>query len=472
MADLIDELRWRGLVQDVTSEDALCAHLDAGRRRVYCGFDPTADSLTVGNLVPIMLLRHFQEAGHEPVVVMGGGTGLIGDPSGKEQERQLLTREQVEANIAGQRPIFEQALRFDGENAASIVNNDEWLKDLSYIEALRDIGKHFSVNMMMQKESVRERLHGREQGISYTEFSYMILQAYDFLRLYEDRGVTVQVGGSDQWGNIVAGCDLIRRKAAGDHGEDPSPPSPLPKGEGGRSPSPPAPLPEGKGRRSPSPPAPLPEGEGGAFGLTAPLVTRSDGGKFGKTESGAVWLTAARTSPYAFHQFWLNASDADAPRYLKMFTLLERNEIESILAEHEANPAARAAQRRLAQEVTDLIHGVEAREHAERAAQALFSGDVAHLDQTTLEEVFAEVPSTEHDKSRLSDEGVPLVDLLPETSLANSKREAREHLKNGAVSVNGEKVGPDDRLTEDRLLHGSITLLRRGKKSWHVARWR
>ncbi len=467
--DLIDDLRARGLLHQCTDEAGLREHLRTPRR-VYAGFDPTADSLTVGNLVPIMLLRHFQNAGHTPVVVMGGGTGLIGDPSGKEAERQLRTPEEIERNIAGQRPIFERVLSFEGDSAAIVVNNHDWLGTLGYIEALRDIGKHFSVNMMIQKESVKERLHNREQGISYTEFSYMILQAYDFLRLYEDHSVTVQLGGSDQWGNIVAGCDLIRRVGA------------LNVSRTGKTPVPPGTpdlseakvrgsdfvMKDGRDARPPETHAP-PGSE--SFGLTAPLVTKSDGGKFGKSEAGAVWLSADRTSAYAFYQFWLNTADADAGRYLKLFTLLPVGEIDALLAEHAMNPGARLAQRTLAREVTRLIHSDAGVDRAERAAAALFSGEVASLDEGTLREAFADVPTTKHELADLAGDGVPLVDLLPGTSLASSKREAREFLSNGAVSLNGAKADADRRLTERDLLHGSYALLRRGKKHWHVTRW-
>ena len=393
---------------------------------------------------------------------MGGGTGLIGDPSGKEAERQLRTHKEIEQNIAGQKPIFERVLDFDPKkkNAAIVVNNLDWLSGLGYLEALRDVGKHFSVNMMIQKESVKERLHHREQGISYTEFSYMILQAYDFLKLYEDHAVTVQVGGSDQWGNIVAGCDLIRRTvslkalsvregspACHKTGETPVPPN-----------------------RSTF------EGETGVlaaecFGLTAPLVTKSDGGKFGKTETGAVWLTAVRTSPYAFYQYWLNVSDDDAQRYLKLFTLLKRNEIDEIIGAHKSDPGARGAQRAVADAVTRLVHGDAAADRAQVATRALFTGEVASLDKETLDEVFADVESSEHRLSELAGEGLPLVELLPTTSLAKSKREAREFLTHGAISVNGAKVGINAKLTASDLLHGSIALLRRGKKSWYVTLW-
>lgn len=431
MTDLLSELQWRGLLHQATDEQGLRTHLDAadpasGGRRGYVGFDPTADSLTIGNLVPIMLLRHFQRAGHSPVVLMGGGTGLIGDPSGKSAERMLLTAEQVEANVASQRRIFDNLLDFSSgvSNAATVVNNADWLTKLGYLDLLRDVGKHFSVNMMIQKDSVRERLQAREQGISYTEFSYMILQAYDFLRLREDREVTLQLGGSDQWGNIVAGVDLVRRVRQEE-----------------------------------------------VHGLTAPLVTKADGGKFGKTESGAIWLTPERTSPYAFHQFWVNTDDADVGRFLRIFTLLDEDEIERLLAEHEANPGARAAHRALARAATELVHGPSEADRAEQAAKALFSGDISALDLRTLEEVFAEVPSSQHARSDLAGAGAPLLDLLPQTSLAKSKREAREFLGSGAISVNGRRVDPEAHLTPEMLLHGSLALIRRGKKSWHVTRW-
>lgn len=424
MADLFEDLAYRGLIHQETNATGLRAHCAGGSRSLYCGFDPTARSLTIGNLVPIMQLRRFQDAGHKPVVVMGGGTGLIGDPSGKEAERSLRTHEEIAANIAGQQPIFERLLDFGGKSAARIVNNTDWLEKLSFVEALRDVGKHFSVNMMIQKESVRRRLEEREQGISYTEFSYMLLQAYDFKYLYESLGVTIQVAGSDQWGNIVAGVELVRRTSQVE-----------------------------------------------LFGLTFPLVTKADGSKFGKTEAGAVWLTREFTSPYAFYQFWLGTLDADVPKYLKTFSLLSRGEIDALVAEHEKNPGARVAHRALADHMTELVHGREAREHADAASRALFSGDVSGLSLATLDEVFANVPSTAHSLSELAGEGIPLVDLLVSIGVAKSKREAREFLGSGAVSINGARVDADARLTRDTLLHGSIALVRRGKKTWHVTRW-
>ncbi len=429
--DLIDELKWRGLLYQATDEDRLRAHLASGRRAVYCGFDPTADSLTIGNLVPIFVLAWFQRHGHRPVVVLGGGTGMIGDPSGKETERQLRSLDEIRANMDGQRRIFSRILDFEHpETGAVMVNNYDWLGELGFIEALRDIGKHFSVNQMVQRDSVKERLENREQGISYTEFSYILLQAYDFLHLYREHGVTIQTAGSDQWGNIVSGVDLIRRLEG--HGADG---------------------------------APL------AFGLTAPLVTKADGGKFGKTESGAVWLTDDRTSAYAFYQFWLNASDADVLPWLRIFTALGRDEVETLERAHAEAPHRREAQRALARAATEVVHGRDAMERAEAASRALFSGEVAGLDPATLEEVFADVPSSPHARAQLDGDGASLVEVLAETSLASSKGEARKLLGSGAVSVNGVVVAADGRLTPADLLHGRVILLRRGKKTWHLTRW-
>jgi tyrosyl-tRNA synthetase len=442
--DLIAELDWRGLIKDCTDKDALRDHLRTPGRKIYAGFDPTADSLTIGNLVPIMMLAHVKRAGHTPVVVMGGGTGLIGDPSGKSAERQMMTAETVQHHVDCQRPIFENVLGQIKGPEHAIKNNLDWLGGISYIEALRDIGKHFSVNMMMQKESVRDRINNREQGISYTEFSYMILQAYDFDYLFEHEGITVQFGGSDQYGNIVAGCDLIRR-----HTEDREFRRKEVAGEDASS--------IGYDEQW--------------FGLTAPLVSKADGGKFGKTESGAVWLTAARTSPYAYYQFWLNASDEDARNWVKVFTFLPQDEIEALIARHDEAPGKRELQRTLAQQATSILHGTAAMENAEAAGKALFSGDVGTLDRDTLVEVFASVPTTEHAKSELDGEGVDPVDLLIACNLASSKREAREFLGGGSVSVNGEKIDADTRINASHLLHGSYIAIRRGKKNWHMTKW-
>ena len=446
MTDFLDELRWRGLLHQSTGEDALDRHLATPGRVGYCGFDPTADSLTIGNLVPILLLRRWQLAGHVPVALSGGATGLVGDPSGKDAERQLRTREEVEANVAAQRPIFERLLDFSPgiSNPARLVDNLEWWGGMRFIEVLRDIGKHFSVNEMIRRDSVRTRLEGREHGISYTEFSYMILQAHDFLHLHRTIGCTVQLAGSDQFGNIVSGIDLIRRAAARERGED------------------------GGGAAGESPEAHEPE----AFAITAPLVTRADGQKIGKTADGAIWLTADRTSPYRFHQYWMNVSDEDVGSMLRIFTFLGRAEIEDLLAGHAEAPQRREAQRVLAAEVTDLVHGPTERERAERAAEALFTGEVAGLDPAQLGMVAAEVPSSEAARARLgADGGLPLTELLPETSLASSRREAREFLGSGAISVNGAKVAADAALVADDLLPGGLVLLRRGRRHWHAVRF-
>jgi tyrosyl-tRNA synthetase len=425
---LLDELAWRGLLHQVTS-DALGAHLASGRRTGYAGFDPTSDSLTVGNFIPIKLLAHLQRHGHRPVVLMGGGTGLIGDPSGKSAERQLLSAETVAANVARQREIFARVLDFapSTSNRATILDNASWLGKLGYLEVLRDVGKHFSVNAMIQRDSVASRLREREQGISYTEFSYMILQAYDFLHLRRAEGCTLQMGGSDQFGNIVSGVDLIRRH-------------------------------EGS--------------EAEAFGLTAPLLVKSDGTKFGKTESGAVWLTADRTSPYAFHQYWLNIADADVGKLLRTLTFLDRDTIEGLERAVVERPQEREAQRRLAREMTSLLHGPTEADRAEAAARALFSGELRGLDERTLGEVFGDVPHSTHAIGELGGGGASLADLLPLTSLVASKREAREFLQNGAISVNGEKASADRKLVAGDLLPGGRILLRRGKKQWHATQWK
>ena len=424
VTDVLSDLAFRELAYQQTNAEGLRQHLLAPRT-LYCGFDATAPSLTIGNLVPILLLARFQRAGHRPVVLLGGGTGLIGDPSGKSAERLLLTPDEVERNVEGQRRIFERLIDFSGSNAGELVNNADWLSQLGFLEMLREVGKHFSVNMMIQKDSIRERLSSREQGISYTEFSYLLLQAYDFRYLYDTRGVTLQVAGADQWGNIVPGVDLIRRTRQVE-----------------------------------------------AFGLTAPLVSRADGGKFGKTESGAIWLTADRTSPYAFYQFWLNVADADVPRYLKTFTLLEHARIDELIEQHARSPGERAAQRALAAEVTELLHGRTAREQAEATTRALFSGDVSSLSREALAEAFEHAPSIELDKSRLAAPGIELTELLVQGGVAKSKREAREFIASGAISVNGRRDALDANITSASLLHGELLVIRRGKKSWHVFRAR
>jgi len=429
MKSLLDELAWRGLLYQRTANEVLDEHLLAPGRIGYCGFDPTADSLTIGNLVPITLLIHWQRAGNRPLVVMGGGTGLIGDPSGKDRERPLLTAEQVEANVARQRLVFERLLEFDAAapNSAEILNNATWLGRVHYVDFLREIGKHFSVNAMIQKESVRERLGRRDQGISYTEFSYMLLQAFDFLHLRRTRGCTVQMAGSDQYGNITAGIDLIHRILGN---------------------------------------------QCDAFGFTAPLVTHSDGRKIGKSEGGSIWLSADRTSAYAFYQYWINVADEDVSSFLRRFTLLERDEIEALEATHTVAPERRRAQRALAAHMTERLHGAGERARVERASEALFGeGDLGSLDESTLREMAAELPSTRHDVTLLSGDGMSLVEFLPMTPLATSRREARGFLETGAISMNGRRVAPGHRLSERDLLPGGLVFWRRGKKHWHASRW-
>jgi tyrosyl-tRNA synthetase len=430
MKGLLEELSWRGLLYQRTAAEALDEHLQTPRRVGYCGFDPTADSLTIGNLIPILLLVHWQRAGHRPLVVMGGGTGLIGDPSGKDRERPLMGVEQVEANIAEQRRIFERLLDFDpaAPHGARLLDNAKWLREIRYLDFLRDVGKHFSVNAMIQKESVRERLDRRDQGISYTEFSYMLLQAFDYLHLRRAFGCTVQMAGSDQYGNITAGIDLIHRTL---------------------------------GHDTP------------AFGFTAPLVTHADGRKIGKSEGGSVWLSAKRTSAYAFYQYWINVPDADAPSFLRRFTLLPREEISALEAAHSNAPEKRAAQRALAGHMTELLHGAAERIRVEAAADALFGeGALEALDEATLSEMATELPHSDHDAALLSPAGVPVVDLLAETSLATSRRQAREFLENGAVSINGRRVTLGYCISQRDLLPGGLAFLRRGKRSWHATRWR
>jgi tyrosyl-tRNA synthetase len=448
---ILSALRLRSLLHQATDEPAFERHL-AAPRAVYCGFDPTADSLTIGNLVPIMLLAHFQRAGHTPIVVMGGGTGLIGDPSGKTAERQLRTREEVQANVRSQMRIFRRILDFDSDapNAARMVDNADWLCPLGFLDALRDVGKHFSVNMMIQKESVKERLHNRDQGISYTEFSYMILQAYDFLVLFRDHAkfgipqpVSIQLGGSDQWGNMVGGIDLIRRVSAADN-----------------------------------PALHEQQRESLAYCLTAPLVTKSDGGKFGKTEAGAIWLTPERTSPYAFYQFWLNTADADVIRFLKTFTFLPMEEIARLETSLKTDPGKREAHKALAREATRLLHGEEELTKAQAATAALFGkksaspdGGASDVPFMLPEETLNSAPSSSHDKKLLDGVGMSLVDLLAQTTLAKSKTEARTLLSQNSISVNGHKAALDARVTAATLLPGGLIALRRGGKTWHITRW-
>ena len=420
---IIEELEWRDLISDCTDREGLQERLAKGPITLYCGFDPTADSLHVGSLVPLLALRRFQLCGHHPIAVAGGATGSIGDPSGKTAERQLLTHELLKANIEGVKVQLGSFMEFEGvENAAQLVDNADWTAPLSFLDVLRDIGKHFKVNAMVSKESVRARMEDRDVGISYTEFSYMILQALDFHYLCETQDCELQVGGSDQWGNITAGIDLIHRK---------------------------------QNRQ--------------AYGLTLPLITNADGTKFGKTESGAVWLDVNRTSIYQFYQFWVRVDDRDVVRYLKYFTFLSRDEVEELASQHEAEPHARIAHKALAREVTALVHGEEAVTEAIRASEILFGGELEGITEATFREVAGEVPTCELSTDRFGGEGLWLPELLHEAGLAQSRGQARKDVKGGGVYVNGKRIDDEQhKLTASDLMFGKNLLLRRGKRNYAV----
>ena len=415
MPDLFAELEWRGFVHHATQE--IATHLSAERRTVYCGFDPTAPSLQLGNLMPIMLLRHFQLAGHRPIALMGGGTGLIGDPSGKPGERPLLSKEQIRENLQRMRDQMARLLDFDGAAPALVLNNADWLVKQSLVDFLRDVGKHFSVNIMLQKESVKARL---DTGLSYTEFSYMLLQAYDFLHLFRERHCTIQVGGSDQWGNITAGIDLIRRVEGGE-----------------------------------------------AHGLVAPLVTMASGAKFGKTEAGAIYLDPALTSPYKFYQFWYNVDDRDVESYLKLFTLLPRPDIEAQMKTHRKDPSRREAQGKLATQITKMVHGEEAMSNATGVSAILFSDfDPHNVKASVFDEMAKEIPT-----ASVSANNLGLVDALVKAGLAKSKSEARRQIEQGGVYVNQQRVKDVDRkLDRSDWLAGGNLLLRKGKKDYGLLR--
>ncbi|MDE0898942.1 MAG: tyrosine--tRNA ligase [Longimicrobiales bacterium] len=421
MNKLLEEYRARDLLQDAT--EGAAEHLAEAARAIYIGFDPTAASLHLGSLVPIMGLVHAQRAGHTPIALVGGGTGLIGDPSGKTAERQLLTKEKAAENAEGIRGQLEHFLDFEAKsNPARMRNNHDWLGGLALVDFLRDIGKHFSVNQLMAKESVRRRLQDEDSGVSYTEFSYALLQSYDFLELSRQEGCTVQMGGSDQWGNITAGIDLIRRV----------------------------------------------EGER-AFGVVYPLITNSSGTKFGKSEAGAVWLDPALTSPFRFYQYWINVEDGDAIRYLKFFSLLSLDEISDLEEAVETEPWKRTAQRALAEDVTRRLHGESGLASAERATKALFSGEIAGLAVDEIADVFSDIPSSQVDAPDLEGEGVSLADLLVSCDLASSKGDARRSIEGGGVYVNSERV--DDTaasVTSAQAIEGRFVLLRKGKKNYHL----
>jgi len=417
MPDLLAELEWRGFLHHTTKD--LAAHLAAGRRTLYCGFDPTAPSFQVGNLMPLMLLRHFQLAGHRPIVLMGGGTGLIGDPSGKQSERPLLSEEQIRENVRRQRDQLVRLFDFDAKDTRALVlNNADWLVGQRLVAFLRDVGKHFSVNVMMQKESVKARL---DAGISYTEFSYMLLQAYDFLHLYRKEQCTIQVGGSDQWGNITAGIDLIRRVEGGE-----------------------------------------------AHGLVGPLFTTASGAKFGKTEGGAVWLDPALTSPYKFYQFWYNVDDRDVESYLKLFTLLPRPDIEAQMKTHKKDPSRREAQGKLAVEVTSMVHGKQAASNATAVNAILFSDlDPRNVEPSALDLLAQEIPTARVP----SGDGLSLVDAVVHAGLAKSKSEARRAIEQGGIYINQQRVkDPARKIEPPDWLTGGNLLLRKGKKDYALLR--
>ena len=420
---IIEELEWRGLVSDCTDREGLAQRLAKGAVTLYCGFDPTADSLHVGNLVPLLALRRFQQFGHKPIVVAGGATGSIGDPSGKSAERQLLTHEQLKANIEGVKKQLASFLDFGEEtNAALMVDNADWTAPLSFLDVLRDVGKHFKVNAMVAKESVRARMEDRDVGISYTEFSYMILQALDFHHLCGQHDCELQIGGSDQWGNITAGIDLIHRR---------------------------------QNRQ--------------AFGLTLPLITNADGTKFGKTEAGAVWLDVARTSIYQFYQYWVRVDDRDVVRYLNFFTFLHRNEIEALARQHSEQPQARIAHKALAKEVTALAHGEAAANEAIRASEILFGGELDGITEATFREIAGEVPTHEIGLDRFGGEGLWLPELLHEVGLAQSRGQARKDVRGGGVYVNNRRTDDEQhKLQSGDLLFGKYLLLRRGKRNYAV----
>ena len=419
--NLIEELRWRGLVQDIMpgTEEQLNKEVTAG----YIGFDPTADSLHIGSLVPILLLVHLQRSGHKPVALVGGATGMVGDPSFKSAERVMLSEEALQKNLDGIKKQLMQFLDFSpGPTAAEMVNNWDWFKDISFLDFIRDVGKHITVNYMMSKDSVRKRIEG-ESGISFTEFTYQLIQGYDFYWLYQNKGCKLQMGGSDQWGNITTGTEIIRRKSGGE-----------------------------------------------AFAFTCPLLTKSDGGKFGKTEGGNVWLDPVRTSPYQFYQFWLNAADADAEKWIKIFTFIPKEEIATLTEEHRHDPAKRILQRRLAQEITVYVHGEEEYRKALETTQKLFAQQNAAADTLSAEDLegMEGIVKVQYAISNLQ-AGVNVVNLLAETAIFPSKGEARKMVQNGGVSINREKVSdPQMQVDAAHLLHGKYILLQKGKKNYYL----
>lgn len=418
MNALIEDLKWRGLIYQQTDEQGIEDLLNKEQVTLYCGADPTADSLHIGHLLPFLTLRRFQEHGHRPIVLIGGGTGMIGDPSGKSEERVLQTEDQVEANVQGLSKQMHRLFEFGTDKGAVLVNNKDWLGQISLISFLRDYGKHVGVNYMLGKDSIQTRL---EHGISYTEFTYTILQAIDFGHLNRELNCKIQVGGSDQWGNITSGIELMRRMY----------------------------------------------GQTEAFGLTIPLVTKSDGKKFGKSESGAVWLDPEKTSPYEFYQFWINQSDEDVIKFLKYFTFLDKEEIDRLEQSKEEAPHLREAQKALAENVTKFIHGEEALNDAIRISKALFSGDLKSLSGKELKEGFKDVPQV-----TLSSETTNIIEALIETGIASSKRQAREDVNNGAIYINGERQqSVDYEFGNEDKIDNEFTIIRRGKKKYFMVNY-
>jgi tyrosyl-tRNA synthetase len=420
---LLDELSWRGMIHDMMPGTR--EQLDREMTTGYIGFDPTADSLHIGSLVPILLLVHFQRAGHKPIALVGGATGMVGDPSGKNEERNLLTEDILLHNTAGVKAQLERFLNFDRSlpNAAEMVNNYDWFKEISFIDFLRDTGKHITVNYMMAKDSVKKRIEG-ETGISYTEFAYQLMQGYDFYWLYQHKNCKLQMGGSDQWGNMTTGTELIRRKSGGE-----------------------------------------------AFVLTNPLITKADGGKFGKTEAGNIWLDPAKTTPYQFYQFWLNASDEDAKKWISIFTFLAKSEIDGLLQQHEQDAAARLLQKRLAEEVTRFIHGQQELEKAIATTQKLFLNQQAPAESLS-EEDLASMEGVVHIRFALQDlqQGIDVVSFLAQSGILPSKGEARKLVQGGGISINRKKVESTDwSVGPELLLHGKYLLVQKGKKNYYLA---
>ncbi|AXT18360.1 tyrosine--tRNA ligase [Flavobacteriaceae bacterium AU392] len=422
----IEELQWRGMIHDVMpgAEE----HLAEQMRSAYIGFDPTADSLHIGNLVPIMLLAHYQRCGHKPVALVGGATGMIGDPSGKSSERNLLDEETLRHNQEAIKKQLAHFLDFESDvaNAAVLVNNYDWMKNFSFLEFIRDVGKHITVNYMMAKDSVKNRITSEtSEGMSFTEFTYQLVQGYDFLHLYKTNNCTIQMGGSDQWGNITTGTELIRRI-----------------------------------------------GSGKGYAITCPLITKSDGSKFGKSEGGNVWLDAKRTSPYKFYQYWLNSRDDDAEKYIKIFTFLDRNTIDALIVEHNKDRGLKKLQKKLAEEITRIVHSDGEFEKAKKASEILFSktfkGDIETIDETTFLDVFEGVPQAEISKNEI-EEGLDMIAALSaKTNFLNSNGEARRALKENSVSVNKIKIKEDYKITSEDLINDKYIILNKGKKNTYI----